>query len=78
MLIFPAQWFGILVLLCLLIPAPIQAVETAPRITDREIIEGLNDLKGRYQHLLIKMDERFDAVNQRFHPSRINLDVSGA
>ena len=54
------------VFICLLMPISAHAVDIAPRITDREIIEGLTDLKGRSEHLEIKMDERFDAVNQRF------------
>lgn len=51
---------------CLLCPDLVLAVETAPRITDREIIEGLVELEGRINQLEVKMDERFDAIDQRF------------
>ena len=74
MVVSPARWFGFLGILCLLIPVTSQAVETAPRITDREIIEGLSDLKGRSRQLEIKMDERFDAVNQRFESFQSKMD----
>ena len=52
--------------LCLITPGMGSAVETAPRITDREIIEGLVALQGRISQLEVKIDERFDAVMQRF------------
>lgn len=56
----------LIVYMCLMGPGPVQAVERAPRISDREIIESLVELKGRIDHLEVKIDERFDAVNQRF------------
>ena len=62
------------VFICLLLAIPAHAVDVAPRITDREIIEGLTDLKGRSKHLEIKMDERFDAVNQRFESLKSIMD----
>lgn len=62
------------VFICLLLAIPAHAVDVAPRITDREIIEGLTDLKGRSKHLEIKMDERFDAVNQRFESLESTMD----
>lgn len=48
------------------------AVETAPRITDREIIEALAELKAgqhrldqRMDQLEKRMDQRFDDLNRR-------------
>ncbi|MBT4972577.1 MAG: hypothetical protein HOM84_08550 [Thiotrichales bacterium] len=40
----------------------VSAVEVAPRITDREIIETLAEIKGEFKVI----DQRFDAVDQRF------------
>ena len=42
------------------------AVDVAPRISDREIIEALTELKAGQKALEAKMDQRFEAVNQRF------------
>ncbi len=67
--------FVLMVAFCLLIPVSSQAVETAPRISDREIIEALRDLKGRSQQLEVKIDERFDAVNQRFDAVNQRFDA---
>ena len=41
----------LLLVLLLLSPALLAAVETAPRISDREIIEGLADIKGDIKRL---------------------------
>ncbi len=43
-----------------------QAVEVAPRISDREIIEALTELKAGQRALAEQMDQRFAAVDQRF------------
>ncbi|MBT5291375.1 MAG: hypothetical protein HN848_04155 [Thiotrichales bacterium] len=40
----------------------VSAVEVAPRITDREIIETLAEIKGEFKVI----DQRFDAVDKRF------------
>lgn len=46
------------------------AVEVAPRISDREIIEALTELKAGQKALEAKMDQRFESmeagINQRF------------
>ena len=41
----------LLLVLLLLSPALLAAVETAPRISDREIIEGLAEIKGDIKRL---------------------------
>ena len=62
-----------------LITIPAAAIETAPRITDREIIESLSDIKGdikglkeKIHHLedgqkaiLREMDRRFDSIENQ-------------
>ena len=42
------------------------AVDVAPRISDREIIEALTELKIGQKVLKETMDQRFEAVDQRF------------
>ncbi len=65
-----------LFLLCALVPWA-QAMEVAPRISDREIVEALTELKagqraletrmdGRINTLEAKLDERFRGIDQRF------------
>jgi hypothetical protein len=44
----------------------VMAVDVAPRISDREIIEVLTELKAGQKALEAKMDQHFEAVNQRF------------
>jgi peptidoglycan hydrolase CwlO-like protein len=53
--------------------APVFAVETAPRISDREIIEGLANIRGDIKELKAgqkALEQRFDdmnnSVNKRF------------
>ncbi|MBI5186730.1 MAG: hypothetical protein HZA01_13530 [Nitrospinae bacterium] len=65
-----ALLFLLLVALC---HAPVFAVETAPRISDREIIESLAELKAGQKALEQRLDDmnnsvngRFDDVNKRF------------
>ncbi|MBF0349718.1 MAG: hypothetical protein HQM11_01730 [SAR324 cluster bacterium] len=67
------QIIGLTLFWSLLQGGPVMAVETAPRISDREIIEALTDikaeLKGLREHqefILREMDQRFKAVDQRF------------
>lgn len=46
-----------------------EAVEVAPRISDREIIESLTEIKGELKAINQRfeaIDQRFEAVNQRF------------
>jgi len=51
-------------LLLVLIPLPSFAVEVAPRITDREIIESLAELKIGLSNLEKGMDQRFKAMEK--------------
>ncbi|NDY73804.1 hypothetical protein DO021_11580 [Desulfobacter hydrogenophilus] len=51
----------------------VHAVETAPRISDREIVESLTELKQgqknlnqRIDDLIYNMDKRFEAMDKRF------------
>jgi len=53
----------------LALPGEGRAVEVAPRITDREIIESLAAIRGDIKRLdqrFEAVDQRFDAVDQRF------------
>ena len=47
-------------------PPLANAVEVAPRISDREIIESLAELKVGQKALEARMDHRFEAVDQQF------------
>jgi hypothetical protein len=53
-------------LLIVLFATPVAAVETAPRISDREIIEVLADLKAGQHRLDQRMDQLEASMNQRF------------
>ena len=53
-------------LLLILVAPAATAVEVAPRISDREIIESLAELKAGQKALEARMDQRFEAVDQRF------------
>ena len=57
---------------------PAIAVETAPRISDREIIESLADLKAGQKALEARVDQRFEAfqnqIDQRFEASQQQID----
>ena len=53
---------------------PLYAVEVAPRISDREIIEQLSQLKEGQRQLERQMDHRFDAVDQRFDAMQAQID----
>ena len=61
--------FVVMTLLLLSVPAAPQTVERAPRITDREIIEGLIRLaegQKALRQLLSGHEQRFTAIDQRF------------
>jgi hypothetical protein len=48
----------------------VSAVEVAPRITDREIVEALAEIKAEFRVIdqrFIAVDQRFDAVDRRFY-----------
>lgn len=51
-----------------------EAVETAPKITDREIIESLVAIRGDIKRIEEKFDQKFEAVDKRFNSmdSRFN------
>ncbi len=74
------------ILFCFIIltqtPVIVSAVEIAPRISDREIIESLAGLKAgqvrldqRMNSMEQRMIERFDAVDKRFETSAKNIDT---
>lgn len=48
-------------------PQAAQAVEVAPRISDREIIESLSALKEGQKALEKRLDERSEAMEERFN-----------
>ncbi len=54
------------------------AVEVAPRISDREIIEALTELKAGQRALAEQMDQRFSAIqaqmDQRFSAMQAQID----
>lgn len=56
----------LLLLISVLAAMPVAAVDVAPRISDREIIESLAELKAGQKASEEKMDLRFAAVDQRF------------
>ena len=59
---------GWLLTLFLILASPAaMAVDVAPRISDREIIEALTELKIGQKVLKETMDQRFEAVDQRFN-----------
>lgn len=61
--------FVVMMLLVLSVSAASQTVEQAPRITDREIIEGLIRLEEgqkALRQLLSGHEQRFTAIDQRF------------
>lgn len=45
---------------------PALAVETEPRITDREIVERLTRVEEGQKAILREMDKRFEALDKRF------------
>ncbi|MDL1964957.1 MAG: hypothetical protein LWW98_11675 [Deltaproteobacteria bacterium] len=50
----------------LTIPSLLLAVERAPRISDREIVERLTKLEEGQKHLRSEMNSRFEAMDKRF------------
>ena len=54
----------------LIIPSLLLAVEIAPRISDREIVERLTKLEEGQKHL----DKRFDGVNKRIDDLRSEMN----
>ena len=69
----------------LFLPLPAYAIQTAPRISDREIIErldrleeGLRRIEDGQKAILREMDKRFEAMDKRFEEvdKRFNLLVN--
>ncbi len=58
----------------IMLALPAFAVDVAPRISDREIIESLAELKAGQKALEAKMDLRFTAVDQRFTAIQEQMD----
>lgn len=61
----------------LLVTTSAVAVDVAPRISDREIIESLAELKAGQKALEEKMDLRFNVVDQRFDAVGQRFDAVG-
>ena len=57
-------------IIVLMIPSLLLAVETAPRISDREIVERLTRLEEGQKHI----DKRFDGVNRRIDDLRSEMN----
>ena len=58
-----------------------QSVEPAPKITDREIVESLAEIKAefkviyqRFETLETSIDQRFEAIDQRFDALNKSID----
>ena len=61
--------------LFLILASPaVMAVDVAPRISDREIIEALTELKVGQKVLKETMDQRFEAVDQRFESMEVGFN----
>ena len=61
----------------LLVPMVAAAVEKAPRITDREIVQGLAEIKGEIRGIkarLDSVDKRFEQIDKRFDVMQHNMD----
>jgi len=66
----------LLLLTSVLVAMPMAAVDVAPRISDREIIESLAELKAGQKTLDEKIDLRFAAIDQRFEAIDRRLDFT--
>lgn len=64
----------LLLLIACVFSMPVAAVEVAPRISDREIIESLAEIKAGQKALDDKMDQRFFAFDQRFAALEKQID----
>lgn len=79
---FPKSLFPIFTVVWLSLPSnPAFAVETAPRITDREIVEklakleeGQKNLDKRFDDLRSEMNSRFEDVNRRMDDLRSEMN----
>ncbi|WP_292976745.1 hypothetical protein [Nitrosomonas sp.] len=64
----------LLLLVSIAVSAPAAAVDVAPRISDREIIESLADLKAGQKSLEAKMDLRFNAMQEQIDQRSAVID----
>lgn len=64
----------LLLLVSIAVAAPAAAVDVAPRISDREIIESLADLKAGQKSLEAKMDLRFNAMQEQIDQRSAAID----
>ena len=67
---------GIIIFMLFMGVILVEAVEVAPRITDREIIESLAELKAGQQVLSQRfgqVDQRFEQMNQRFEQVDVQI-----
>ena len=64
-----------LLLFIIIISVPAAAVDVAPRISDREIVESLAEIKAKQKVLEDKMDQRFTAMGQRFTAMQEQMDL---
>ncbi|MBT3309031.1 MAG: hypothetical protein HOL04_05110 [Gammaproteobacteria bacterium] len=65
------------ILFLLLTAFSVEAVEVAPRISDREIIESLAEIKGELKAINQRfeaIDQRFEVIDQRFDDMNISID----
>jgi len=58
----------------LIIPSLLLAVETAPRISDREIVERLTKLEEGQKHLEKRIDDLRSEMNGRFNDLRSEMN----
>ena len=58
----------------LFLPSIGQAVEVAPRISDREIVERLIRLEEGQKALRSDLNQRFEAIDQRFNELRSDMN----
>jgi len=61
----------------ILTPSLLIAVETAPRISDREIVEGLARLEEGQKNIEMRFDDvnrRFDGINRRIDDLRSEMN----
>ena len=73
--------FALLLLLTLLCPGRVAAVETAPRIADREIVERLTKLEAGQAHLTAALEANTAAINQlradvQTHSQQLRQDMN--
>jgi len=75
------KYFVLFILIILTLTQASYAVEVAPRISDREIIESLAELKAGQKALSLRFesvdkhfDQRFDGINQRFDDMNKRFD----